>query len=268
MRLEDKVKKKILSFDMDMTLLDDKTNEIPKSALEAIDKVRDDCYIVIATGRDLSQPMNKPLLDLLRPDGLVHINGMKVTVEGEDILDKRFGSQLSKDVIEFANAKNMCLLTLVDSVQYYSNLEGLKKFEDTKLNYDDILGRKLIPMEKVNVDRIYSMGLVGSDEEANLLQEAFPQIKVTEVFHSLWYDVIAKGVSKAVGMEYLLKHFNKTWEDVIAFGDSMNDYEIMSHAGFSVAMGNSSEKLKKIADFVTKDIDDDGIAYAMRNIMI
>jgi Cof subfamily protein (haloacid dehalogenase superfamily) len=193
---------------------------------------------------------------------------MKVTVEGEEILDKRFGSQLSKDVIEFANERKMCLLTLVDSVQYYSSLEGLKKFEDTNLNYDDILGRQLVPIEKVNYDRIYSMGLVGSDGDAKSLQAAFPQIKVTEVFHSLWYDVIAKGVSKAVGMEHLLKHFNKTWEDVIAFGDSMNDYEIMSHAGFSVAMGNASEKLKKIADFITKDIDDDGIAYALRNIMI
>ena len=45
----------------------------------------------------------------------------------------------------------------------------------------------------------------------------------------------------------------------MAFGDSMNDYEILMEAGTGVAMGNSVPKLKEIADYITTDIEEDGV---------
>lgn len=48
-------------------------------------------------------------------------------------------------------------------------------------------------------------------------------------------------------------------EHIIAFGDSNNDYEMISEAGVGVAMGNALESIKQIADYVTTDIDHDGI---------
>ena len=51
----------------------------------------------------------------------------------------------------------------------------------------------------------------------------------------------------------------------MAFGDSMNDYEIIREAGLGIAMGNACEELKNAADYVTDDIDRDGLWNACRH---
>ena len=48
----------------------------------------------------------------------------------------------------------------------------------------------------------------------------------------------------------------------LAFGDSMNDYEIIQAVGTGIAMGNADQRLKAVADYVTADIGDDGIYKA------
>ena len=55
-------------------------------------------------------------------------------------------------------------------------------------------------------------------------------------------------------------------EQTVAFGDSMNDYEIVREAGIGIAMGNSVEELKAVADYVTDDIDRDGVWKACRHL--
>ena len=54
--------------------------------------------------------------------------------------------------------------------------------------------------------------------------------------------------------------------DTIAFGDGPNDLDMIAYAGVGVAMGNAREGLKKIADFVTKPVNEDGISYAMQKL--
>ena len=51
-------------------------------------------------------------------------------------------------------------------------------------------------------------------------------------------------------------------KDTYAFGDSMNDYEILKAAGTGIAMGNAVEELKAAADYVTDDIGDAGVYKA------
>ena len=52
----------------------------------------------------------------------------------------------------------------------------------------------------------------------------------------------------------------------MAFGDSMNDYELVREAGIGIAMGNSVEELKAVADYVADDIDRDGVWKACRHL--
>ena len=51
----------------------------------------------------------------------------------------------------------------------------------------------------------------------------------------------------------------------MAFGDAENDIDMLEYAGIGIAMGNGGEDVKAAADFVTRDIDDDGIAYALQH---
>ena len=60
-----------------------------------------------------------------------------------------------------------------------------------------------------------------------------------------------------------LKNFRSTEKDTYAFGDGLNDLQMIEFAGTGVAMGNAVPELKKIADFITKPVDEDGIQYAV-----
>ena len=67
--------------------------------------------------------------------------------------------------------------------------------------------------------------------------------------------------SKADGLRCLAEYFGEDTDlrDTVAFGDSMNDMEVIQEAGTGVAMGNAIEELKKCADLVTDPIEQDGI---------
>ena len=55
-------------------------------------------------------------------------------------------------------------------------------------------------------------------------------------------------------------------EDVYAFGDGLNDIEMLGTVGHGIAMGNALDEVKKHAEFVTKDVDDSGILYGLKHM--
>ena len=79
-------KRRIISFDLDMTLLDHRTWEIPASAMEAIRLLRRDSVIAVASGRNMNEPYSVPYRDIVRPDAIIHLNGTRVEVENGKII--------------------------------------------------------------------------------------------------------------------------------------------------------------------------------------
>lgn len=79
-------------------------------------------------------------------------------------------------------------------------------------------------------------------------------------------EICCKGINKSYGMEKYLEYVGLTRKDAIAFGDGPNDLDMLSFAETGVAMGNGLEEVKKLADFVTKDIDENGIAFALKEL--
>lgn len=255
--------KKILSFDLDMTLVDDQTNTIPQSALDAIDKVRDRYHIVIATGRDLSLAANQFVLKQIHPNAWVHNNGTQVHINGERVYYRLFDKTLLKKLLEFALEHEICVCAIINNVQYTTSRKQLKPLLHILAGSDEPAWGE--PMELLHLP-VQTLGLAGPDEDAEIMRKAFPELKFPSVIPGIWCDIMEPEVSKVLGMQKVLEHYGCTMEDVIAFGDSMNDYEILSAAGYSVAMGNAAEELKKIADMVTDDVDKDGIAKALEKI--
>ncbi|MDD7388350.1 MAG: HAD family hydrolase [Lachnospiraceae bacterium] len=255
--------RKILSFDLDMTLVDDQTNKIPQSALDAIDRVRNDYHIVIATGRDLNLAANQFVLEQVRPEAWVHNNGTQVHINGRQIYYRTFDKTLLKKLLTFCQEHGICICCILNNVQYTTNREKLKPIlhilaGDHTPEWGDINDLPELPVQ--------TLGLVGDEEQAEFMRRAFPELKFPTVIPGIWCDVMEPDVSKVLGMQKLLDYYGCTMDDVIAFGDSMNDYEILSAAGYSVAMGNAADKLKEIADLVTDDVDKDGIAKALELI--
>ena len=110
---------------------------------------------------------------------------------------------------------------------------------------DDILKRKII-------DELYE-----SDKD----------IYITSSVKQL-IEISYKDAGKRSGVQYLAGLLGIDRKDIAAFGDADNDIDMIEFAGLGVAMGNATEHLKSIADYVTKSNDEDGVAYAIENILL
>lgn len=86
---------------------------------------------------------------------------------------------------------------------------------------------------------------------------------------SRWCDTFAdiniKGIDKGSGVREYLNLRGLIKDEAISFGDGGNDIPMLENTGIAVAMGNSCDSLKAVADFVTDDIDRDGLAHAIRH---
>lgn len=80
-------------------------------------------------------------------------------------------------------------------------------------------------------------------------------------------EFLARGVSKARALAWLLDAWGIDPRRVIAFGDDVNDIEMIRYAGAGVAMGNAVESVRRAAAFQTLDCDHDGVAVALRRLM-
>ncbi len=82
-----------------------------------------------------------------------------------------------------------------------------------------------------------------------------------------YLEVLPPGANKTKGLEWLCRHFGFAPNQVLAFGDNANDLEMLQWAGRGVAMGNASSRVQAVADFVTADNDNDGIALVLEEII-
>ena len=76
-------------------------------------------------------------------------------------------------------------------------------------------------------------------------------------------EIVLSGISKATGIEKVLSYFGVDRSDSVAIGDGSNDIEMVEYADIGIAMGNSSGDLKAVADYITTDIEEDGIKNAI-----
>ena len=79
-------------------------------------------------------------------------------------------------------------------------------------------------------------------------------------------ETTADGITKANGLLRLCEHLGCGPENIIAFGDSANDLEMLSESGYSVGMGNAESCVKEKVDYITDTVEDDGVATAINKL--
>lgn len=114
---------------------------------------------------------------------------------------------------------------------------------------------------------VYQCVLLSPEREQARLEQEFPDCTFTRS-NSYSVDIVPAGGSKLIGIEQVLSHYNLSLTDVIAFGDSWNDLDMLKGVGISVAMGNGEKEVKEVADFITTGNDEDGIYQALKTLKI
>ena len=81
-------------------------------------------------------------------------------------------------------------------------------------------------------------------------------------------EFLPKGVSKASGLDYLVKLLGFTADEVLALGDELNDVEMLQYAGTAVVMANGPKQVQQLADFVTLSNEEAGVAHALETLIL
>nr|WP_256444868.1 HAD hydrolase family protein [Gemella sp. zg-570] len=84
-----------------------------------------------------------------------------------------------------------------------------------------------------------------------------------------WFtDIIAKDGGKDVGIKKLAAYYGIDIKETMAFGDGGNDMDMLKSVALGVAMGNARDDVKKVADYITDTVDNDGIEKALKYFKI
>lgn len=254
------MKKKILFFDIDGTLYNSE-KKLPKATYDSIQKAKENGHeVAIATGR--SPFFLKPVLDELELNSYVSFNGQFVVYKGRIISKRPISLNTIERLTKQATTEN-------NPIVYLDNLKmtsAIKENQKVKISMDSLF----YPMPEVDEEYYkgsdtYQILLYVDEKEEKRYAAMYPELKFIR-WHEFSVDVINHDVSKAYGIKQFLKHTEFEIEDAIAFGDGLNDVEMLQAVGTSVAMGNGHKKVKEVATFVTDHVDNDGLSKAMKRL--
>lgn len=254
---------KALLFDIDRTLTDTKRNISPKT-LSSLNELHQKGFLVgVCTGRGTPHLLNK-ILPLFPADSL------HITTSGARLINSK-GKVFWEQSIETKTIENLRKYVEDNSLLavFFKN-DALYTMDPilSKLKNDpwDVIVKDLNEMENSGVGAVYvpnpSDEMLGFIANANLSYK-----KMNDNFGNPYIDITSKGINKSSTLKKWSEHTGILPEQIIAFGDSLNDFEFMQACGFKVAMGNSVNEIKEIADRVIGHADDNSLAKYLTKII-
>ena len=247
-------------FDVDGTLYSHKTHQVPPSTRDAIAKLQSKgIQCIIATGRHPIELAALPVEEI-GFDAYLMLNGQMMLDQQKNVLFSVPITGKAKELLveQFQNNTFPLLITELDDM--YINMYN-DRVAQAQAHFS-------LPEPKLRAyegAEIYQFCLYINEEEENVLLSEIADDCVITRWHNYGIDLLAKGGGKMVGIQRYLDILGATRDEIIAFGDGHNDAEMLRFAGIGVAMGNAEEDTKAVADYVTTDIDDDGIAKALKH---
>ena len=253
---------KIVFFDVDGTLTNEHNRDIPTSTKLAIKALIAKGYIVVAaTGRPLSMCKE---LEALGIDTFITANGGYVKHKDRIIHKVPLEQQVLQEVMAFAEEQN-------DGLSFYTEqftTNGVRKKEIlVALNETFWLEDYPLLNPDIHEQEVFLLCLYAHDETVNQYMKRFPQLTFKR-WHPYIVNVLQEDVCKSLAIRKTLEFFGFEESEAIAFGDGENDVNMLELVGLGIAMGNGSDKIKSIANFVTKKSSEDGIFYALNKYKI
>ena len=258
-KLRYKAKKiKIIFFDIDDTLRNSKTGFIPSTIPTVFQQLREKGILTgIATGRGIFGVV--PEIKALKPDFFVTLNGAYIEDKKGNVI---YSNKIARDKVEeyIAWTKEVGIdYGLVGS-------HGAKLSRRTEMisqAIDPIYPDLEVDPDFYQKEDIYQMWTFENQGDDLTLPESLASTLRMVRWHEHSSDVVPISGSKAAGVAKVVDQLGLKPENVMVFGDGLNDLELFDYAGISVAMEISHDIIKEKADYITKTLEEDGIFDAL-----
>lgn len=257
---------RLIAADMDGTFLDARGHYDRQRFSRLLDQLEDrDIRFVVATGNSMKRlgVLFDGFLDRI---DIVAENGAHVLSAGKTLARQSIAPELVQGFLSYMTGKEQRYsLSLTSQDQAYM-LEG------TRLpDFDGIAPDELIAMrqqihyvsdwDQVS-QAITKMNLEAGNHAQELSQAINQQFPgrlraITSGFGGI--DILAEGCHKAAGLAVLLDHYGLSMDQVMSFGDSQNDLELLKRSGLSYAMANASQEVKAAAKAIAPSHTENGV---------
>ncbi|OMP66494.1 Cof-type HAD-IIB family hydrolase [Domibacillus epiphyticus] len=252
---------KIIFFDIDGTLYDH-DKKLPASTKQAIRDLQEIGHeVAIATGR--APFMFADLRKELDIETFVSYNGQYVVFKGKPLYKNPLNKEALLKLTEVAVGRNHPIV--------YMDHEDMKvntpDHEDVTAGIDS-LKINHFPAHDPNYHEgreLYQSLLFCKDPEDKLYEEQFPEFDFVR-WHPVSCDIVPAGGTKAKGIQKIIGQLGIAPEDIYAFGDGLNDVEMLKTVVNSVAMGDGHEDAKNAAKHITTNVDEDGILNGLKMV--
>lgn len=261
------MEKKIIFFDIDGTLLDEKSSTVPQSCKEAIHKAQQNGHLLIVnTGRPIATVEKE--ITSIGFDGYICGCGTYIEYNQNVIMHASLDEIIRKEVIRQVYKCNVqAVLEGVEGAFFSKNIRDpyifnfKNKYERLGMAIGEYDVNDLVEFDKMAV--WYDEN---SDIETfkNYLKQYFEIIQRDVNF----IEVVPFGYSKATGIQHLIDHLGMSLSQCISIGDSTNDLTMLEFTDESVAMGNSNPILFDKVTYITTDVDKDGIYNALKHYQL
>ncbi|HEY9551875.1 MAG TPA: Cof-type HAD-IIB family hydrolase [Prevotella sp.] len=256
-------KKYALFFDIDGTLVSFKTHSIPLSTINALEQAKKNgIKIFISTGRPVQIITNIDAISHL-VDGYITTNGAYCFVGDSTIRCKSIPKEDVQRLLDDASQKDYAVIVVgkkdIAIHNYKDIVDRLFRigFNVTNLDYT-------LPVTNILQQDILQLTPFITQDMEDALMPLLKSCKADR-WHPEFTDITAQGIDKGSALLTMASALNIDIKDTIAFGDGGNDINILKNAGIGIAMGNANEQVKQQADYVTTEVDNDGVWNALKH---
>ncbi len=243
-------------LDIDGTLMGSDIESL-KTNIDTIQKVRSLGHkVFISTGRSRSF-MPERINVSKNFDGICSGAGTVVTMGEKEIWKKLMPHSLVELFCRFSAENGINSIIEGEKNLYYLGESPIERPEWIKL---DNKTYNMVVTQDVPVEKFTVIGTIPQK-----LYDIFEKDCII-VQHKAYGEIIHKECGKGRALVRTAEYLGIPVERTVAMGDSMNDFDMLEAAGISVAMGNSIEEIKQIADFTTTDVNNAGVAKALIKI--
>ena len=272
--------KKIVFLDIDgtFTVPLEKPTEL---AARAVREARKNGHrILISTGR------NMPIVseDVLEVgfDGVVASAGRHIEIDGKVIRDSVLPEETIKKCLEIFHRFGIyCRIESPEGIYIDDSLQEILTSATAELSNSELIRMKreldsdvgVKPYTEYPHKGAYKLGFICTDladieKTKPYLEQEFhyvvhPYAEDADCYNG---EIIRKDMDKGEAMERVCEYYGADMADTVAFGDSMNDQQMLEYAGIAVAMGNSCQELKDCADVVCESVEEDGVYFQFKRM--
>jgi Cof subfamily protein (haloacid dehalogenase superfamily) len=258
--------RKALFFDIDGTLFSEVNRNVPESAKEALEQARKNGHLVfINSGRTYC--LIGSIKEMVLVDGYCCGCGTRIVAKDQVLFSAAIPHERGLEIKRIIQEHNLDgVLEGTESCYFRKGTSRFPQVEKMK----EIVEREgnLSPYGWDDDCYDFDKFCVFADEESDLKGFSRALGLDFEIIDrgSGFYECIPSQYSKATAIELVLKHYGIALEDTYVFGDSTNDLSMFEYAKNCILMGHHSVELEPYATFYTKNVEDDGVAYAMKKL--